>query len=80
MRQYAATIAVLGFFGFALVGWLRGLSADTVALRAGVGMVGLWVLVLVADRLIGEIVPNAPSPPAGGRRVTQGEAGERGDQ
>lgn len=58
-RQLAITVAVLGFFVLAIVGWCSGLSTDACALRALVGMVALYGMVRVATRVVVRIMADA---------------------
>ena len=50
------TIAILGFFALATLGWLRGSSMFACATRGLVGAVVLFVLVRVVSRILVRIV------------------------
>lgn len=58
-RQTAITVAVVGFFVLAAVGWLRGSSVFACATRALVGAVVLFVLVRLVSRILLRIVADA---------------------
>jgi len=70
-RRLAVTIAVLGFFVLAAVGWCAGLSTDACAVRAAVGMVVLYVMVRVAHRVVVSIVADAIVRNAADREATK---------
>ncbi len=72
MRQLAVRIAVLGFFGLGLAGWLSGQEALTCTLRALIGAAVLFVLARVAGRAVVAIVADAAK---GGHR-NQARSGE----
>jgi len=55
-RRLAITIAILGFFAFAALGWFRGHSLEVIATRAGLGMLVLYVIVLTANRIVIRVV------------------------
>ena len=55
-RQTAMTIAILGFFVLAGVGWFRGSSMYACATRGLVGAAVLFVLVRLVNRVLVRIV------------------------
>ncbi len=59
MRQWAISVAAVGFFGLAAVGWLCGQPPLICALRAAAGAVVLYVVVRVATRLALNILVDA---------------------
>ena len=75
-RQRAITVAVVGAFALALVGWCSGLAPHTCAIRAGVGMVALYLMVRVAGRIIAGIIADAivrsASDQAAARKASRG--------
>ncbi len=52
MKQAAVTVAVMGFFVLAGVGWVAGLSPSDCAFKALLGAAALYVLTKMAGRMI----------------------------
>lgn len=75
-RQLAITVAVVGAFALALVGWCSGLPPHTCAMRAAIGMVALYLMVRVAGRIIVAIIADAivrnASDQAAARKASRG--------
>ena len=56
MKQTAVTIAVMGFFVLAGVGWVAGLSPSDCAFKALLGAAALYVLTKLAGRMVVNIM------------------------
>ena len=52
MKQTAVTVAVMGFFVLAGVGWLAGLSPFECGLKALIGGAALYILTTMAGRMV----------------------------
>jgi uncharacterized membrane protein YgcG len=59
VRKAALTVAVLGFFALAFVGWAHGAAPLDCGLRALLGATVLYVLVRVGERLVFSIMIDA---------------------
>lgn len=58
-RRMALTAAVLGFFVLAGVGWSGGVPVDACAMRAGIGMVVVYVMARVLNWVLVQAVADA---------------------
>ena len=59
MRYYAARIAAIAFFAVAAVGWVSGLEPLECGLRALQGAAALFVMALVAGKIVIRILADA---------------------
>ena len=59
LRRIAVSVAVVGFFGLALVSWLSGLEPLDCSIRAVVGAAALFVVVMIAGKLALSIIVSA---------------------
>lgn len=76
-RRIAVTVAIVGFFALAAVGWVSGLSVYACATRALVGAGVLFVLVRLVSRVLLRIVADAIIRNAAARDAAQGQVRER---
>ena len=74
-RRLAITTAIAGFFAFALIGWFRGHSLEVMATRAGIGMLALYAIVLVANRIVIGVVADAIVKNVPEHRTTRDRSG-----
>ena len=74
-RRLAITTAILGFFAFAVLGWFRGHSLEVMAIRAGVGMLALYAIVIVANRIVISVVADAIVKNVPEHRTTRNRSG-----
>ena len=59
MRRLAFSVAAMGFFGLAVVGWISKQPVFTCAVRALIGAGVLFVVVTLAGRLVLNIMADA---------------------
>lgn len=59
MRRFAATVSILGFLGMAAVGLACDVPTFDCAIRALVGAVILYIIALVAGRIVLNIMIDA---------------------
>jgi len=59
VRSIAVKIAVIGFFGLSLIGWLSGLSPFTCCKRALTGAIFTYILAGLAVKTINAILFSA---------------------
>jgi hypothetical protein len=76
MRRVAATIALIGLFVLAFVGWYNGVSPETCALKALIGAVILYVVVKIVGEWVASMVADAYVDSASGQNNEGGSSGE----
>ena len=59
MRQLAATVAVIGFFALAFVGWFNGVPVFICGMRALGGAVAIYMVVGLAGTVAIRIIADA---------------------
>jgi len=73
VRRYAVSIAVIGFFVLSAVGCACEVPMSVCAMRAGVGAVALYLLTMIAGKLILNIVVAAMVTRRGGAEEPRSE-------
>ena len=58
-RRIAITVAVIGFFALAIMGWCSGLTPYVCGMRALGGMTALYVMMRLASWVVVHIVADA---------------------
>ena len=79
MRSIAMTAAAMGFFGMAVVGWLSDVPPLTCGIRALIGVAAVYVLVILAARVLMNIIISAIIKNAAQRKKTRNTVGEHTD-
>ena len=76
MRRYAVSIAVIGFFVLGAVGCACDVPMSVCAMRAAVGAVALYILTMIAGKMILNVVVSAMVRNRGGAKEnTRGHTG-----
>lgn len=72
MKRLALSIAVVGFFGLAIVCWANDLPPLSCAIKAGGGALALYLVIRVAGKLALGLIVGAAVPPPGRRSGPKG--------
>jgi len=77
VRRTPVTVAVLGFFVLAGVGWFSGVAPFLCGIRALIGAAVLYVLARIAGRVLVHIMADAMLRGSAGGKGSTNESGER---